>query len=1311
MLNGMVRAIARRCKMSASTNNKQQTKYQIIMVREMRCHAGGGRLDKRLNKHATIKLRWLTILLHMFLFTIFALAGVITGNETEVTVLAEIKFHTSTVPDTQSALWNVTFTAHEHPSFTNRTLHAFHSQEILHSLRNVKEGTRATWLVMIGGSNSWTVAKTVLSHFYPEEQQVSQSNTAHERWTNYPHYPAGVFYGPTPTGFDVILSANGDIIFYEANRRVFGERPDSPEADTLRISFLLANIFPRYESQLRWAMDQHAWSARSNVSLMFDWCNRWADTEPINDIGEMELKLSNFTKDAFLGIPGLESFIKTDTFGSTSQLIWHHYMGNLLANNWRAYSNTRQYTLSFNKMLRDIAIRLGDEYDFNNFIAFGHWTPMMQHILTQIYLNIVFGRRDEIGNAQVFQSSKCFGNSPHWKERNRCVPYINVFSMSTEVCSLKSDKVEQDSQDEDVIVLREDDLLLTCSAFSNQTNATNATRIADTRGGGTNSQLTYSLLAVFTLFTAAIVSFVSDLKRPIEKRMWSLKSDQIIKYSECDDVLPFKVVTSLDFARFMASIFIVQGHLFQSGLLSWKFTRFGFTWVPFYFMMSGFVLMTSSLWREHRTSQIPDHGIQFVQARLLSLYPTYLAGIVISLLTLWFLRGSDQLPSNTQLLLYLLLVQSWVPNSVESGFPQLTHTWFISALVLYWLTFGTIYRIFKIHFERDFSIFALTVLLSIGFPLLYYVTTKTLSESYFYQSHKYNRDSQLVDVAVLFLKYHPFAYFHIFLLGCTLPRTGRFLTKLTTRSSNTGGHEYGIALRNVMKNIYDYGTSISVALYIILITRADNVPGYKLSLRIGLISSVQCLFLLGLTSPIDPVSRMFSRRFLRMLGSRYSYPQYILQFIVIVWVKHMHGVFDIRYFILLFSTGVCLAHVCERCMRLQGAYFTMMRRFTFAIFVIFLHLLPWISRERIDAEPVAILGTDELIMFNTSGTLYGKDSLRINPSIYGKMFVTRGNSLHQRKVIYNQNTIVSLDHWDINVQFGLYQNTSSIFTIEKTFDFDVALENENGDGYIQKLIPCSPTPMCLSKRTMYLKSTTGPEDAKIFKFRGNHFISVFSYLPAMKSYLHIGSQCSESSKHGTLFISNIDNVTNHTLILSRLVYDEGYLIEKNWGAFEANGSLFWVYSIHPVHVILKTVGHDLSKAEIKVEKKFSTVTPSLPLLGKSVHGNVNPVRIGTYFINVYHIRTAQRTNSEDYKTYFYIFESAAPFKVLKYGSLAIPLEDGTLDPRCTSPVAFVSGLDIFDDMVVLAYGVCDLYSRIVKIPINIVFGTYLGINT
>ena len=93
--------------------------------------------------------------------------------------------------------------------------------------------------------------------------------------------------------------------------------------------------------------------------------------------------------------------------------------------------------------------------------------------------------------------------------------------------------------------------------------------------------------------------------------------------------------SGLNTARILASIHIVLGHLYQSGYLVSPLYLFswGFTWVPWFFMLSGFVLAQSRL--KHSRPEKTEPLAEFIKKRTAVIYPLYAMGVVLALAVRW----------------------------------------------------------------------------------------------------------------------------------------------------------------------------------------------------------------------------------------------------------------------------------------------------------------------------------------------------------------------------------------------------------------------------------------------------------------------------------------------------------------------------------------------------------------------------------------------------------------------------------------------------------------------------------------------------
>jgi hypothetical protein len=120
---------------------------------------------------------------------------------------------------------------------------------------------------------------------------------------------------------------------------------------------------------------------------------------------------------------------------------------------------------------------------------------------------------------------------------------------------------------------------------------------------------------------------------------------------------PKTVFVSLNGARIIASIHIVFGHLYQSGYGGSYASSWGFAWVPFFFMLSGYVLTLARL--ASRTPEAPQSVVSFVQKRAAVIYPPFAVTLFLGLAQRRW--EGEALPQFYHLAAQSVLAQSFVP--------------------------------------------------------------------------------------------------------------------------------------------------------------------------------------------------------------------------------------------------------------------------------------------------------------------------------------------------------------------------------------------------------------------------------------------------------------------------------------------------------------------------------------------------------------------------------------------------------------------------------------------------------------------------
>ncbi|KAH8061209.1 hypothetical protein JL722_4514 [Aureococcus anophagefferens] len=320
-------------------------------------------------------------------------------------------------------------------------------------------------------------------------------------------------------------------------------------------------------------------------------------------------------------------------------------------------------------------------------------------------------------------------------------------------------------------------------------------------------------------------------------------------------------------ARYVASVHIVLGHLFAKGAVDDVYLYgWGYTWVPFFFMLSGYVLAHSRL--ASRDPSKVERPTTYLAKRLATVYPAYAVGLFLAL-GVRVARGVA-LPETKWMLYQAFLLQAF-DRATEQVFQfhsagQGFHCWFLSCLVPYWLLFGPVYA--KVRNASLEACFAALVVLSLIPWLLVLVPELADEDNEWYRRHAVGDTSSATDLWVVFLKFHPLCYFHVFLYGVVLARL---------RANLKAGADGPLArfLGAVARGSATAGFG---GLLLVFLARDLRPAAHKLSCRLPL----QAMILVGL-SPIDagraadPVAAAFAK--LPAFFGDISYPQYVLQFV------------------------------------------------------------------------------------------------------------------------------------------------------------------------------------------------------------------------------------------------------------------------------------------------------------------------------------------------------------------------------------------------------------------------------------------------
>jgi hypothetical protein len=210
------------------------------------------------------------------------------------------------------------------------------------------------------------------------------------------------------------------------------------------------------------------------------------------------------------------------------------------------------------------------------------------------------------------------------------------------------------------------------------------------------SNLAQTLWATPTMITGISAAVVA-----VQYGRWLQARSKVPAAPAIDFTAPPKILIAFGPMRFLASVHIVLGHLVRKKdvVPTWHINQYGYTWVPWFFMLSGFILTHARL--ASSKPSVCDTEMVFMRKRLSSVYPLYLCSLLLAAVIKWHEGGN--LPSLKVLQCQLLLLQSWDPRITEHCLQA--HCWFLSSILPFWYFFRPLYFCLK-----SMSITAISVL-------------------------------------------------------------------------------------------------------------------------------------------------------------------------------------------------------------------------------------------------------------------------------------------------------------------------------------------------------------------------------------------------------------------------------------------------------------------------------------------------------------------------------------------------------------------------------------------------------------------------
>lgn len=356
-------------------------------------------------------------------------------------------------------------------------------------------------------------------------------------------------------------------------------------------------------------------------------------------------------------------------------------------------------------------------------------------------------------------------------------------------------------------------------------------------------------------------------------------------------------LSALGFARFLASLHIVLGHLYAKGAIAnVYFFGWGYTWVPWFFVLSGYVLTHARL-NSSKPERV-DGPYKHISKRLSTIFPMYAFGVF---LTAMIRIGKDvELPGYDILIAQSFLTQSWIPLWTEQAL--LSQCWFLSNLVIYWALFAILYRsVRKLTIKWACSLLALICFL----PWLIVIVPATNDQinMTWYKAHDWQETDSRADIWTIMLKFHPIFYLHVFVFGMVLAVL-RHRLKVEEASNSS-------PIITLLRWSTKIGATLGYLGLILLFTIDDiKPPANKLSARLSVLLPLQGLMMLGL-SPLpqtndesgwqDPLAFLFS--FAPSWLGDVSYCQYVLQFAMFELFPRKE-ITDISFFLYLMGAAL-----------------------------------------------------------------------------------------------------------------------------------------------------------------------------------------------------------------------------------------------------------------------------------------------------------------------------------------------------------------------------------------------------------------------
>eukprot|EP00930_Biecheleria_cincta_P092853 TRINITY_DN8290_c0_g1_i1.p1 TRINITY_DN8290_c0_g1~~TRINITY_DN8290_c0_g1_i1.p1 ORF type:complete len:1880 (-),score=353.33 TRINITY_DN8290_c0_g1_i1:622-6261(-) len=756
----------------------------------------------------------------------------------------------------------------------------------------------------------------------------------------------------------------------------------------------------------------------------------------------------------------------------------------------------------------------------------------------------------------------------------------------------------------------------------------------------------------------------------------------------------------LGLARFIAAQHVVLFHLYADGhapqiyMFGW-----GFTWVPWFFMLSGFVLFNGHIRRPSK-----DTVFQYVERRLVTLYPLY----ALTLLPAFAIAKSlGQTPSSVVLVAQTWLLQAWNPEWPEHALG--VHCWFLSAMLLHMIMFKPLSWLLDQVSSLEGTVALMSSLLVL--PWLAVVVPEALQNRLWYEEHVWGANDSLIDLVTLFVNYNPLSYVHVFVIGMLLAKLRTMLdAKMRELAGDTilSSWKWRLPLEFVLP-------AGVLGLLLVFCIRELQPWGARITTLIAVLLPLQALVLFGLAGlPSLPLPWLtYGASYLDFLEP-YAFAVYLLQGVIYsMWPNGgQMGESVIIFLIFLFGVSVMVVHLVQRpaqrwWQRHPIGHWAVPVLLT--PLLVGLNQIPSNRAEAFTKLPAEVrhdrLMVDLHLPITDSGGNFG--SVLINPSIhiFGGKVIVAARRHHSESVQhvgqYNGSLVTVIEQiWHSNIVLGEADFSATAWAawpeagrlpFSAKANTWTGLRTEAGQKWRQLCVKETWIP---NNQTLLRHVVTGPEDPKVFEHEGSLDLAFNSLPPLGRDGCEEGKQVSQM-----YMASNIDVLKmSQQKVGHRLRCDLSDKAEKNWIPFTYQGKLHYVYTPQP-HKVVAIDPSDGSCEEPYEETIFDPLRrlqarrPDLAIRGSGQAVLVNdtsatPRLRRSHYLALLHI---SHPSTGEYNNFAYRFSAEPPFQVLQV-STRLPLQVAEPD-RGGNPFAFVSGLSIHGRTVVIGYGAGDVESR------------------